>query len=156
MHWYVSCCLTAGALVGAPASAADITVRVISAKTGRPMVEKKVRLILGTRQRASESEQWGTLELLDKREYTAQDGTAVFHVGPLPSFGWVDVVDEADPDQCSPGLNPLDQVIHTGVAVWNCPHRPRKFAVSPKPFEIVIYVGEYSRWERILYLPWHT
>jgi hypothetical protein len=47
-------------------------------------------------------------------------------------------------------------VINTGVAEYGCPHRSvKKFALPPKPGEIVIYVAEYSRLERILYLPWN-
>jgi hypothetical protein len=152
MPCFLVCCTVAAAMAAAPpVDLADITVRVISAKTGRPMVEKHVNLSVG----AGGGPHGGALRVFDGWEYTDSDGVAVFHVPKTPKWGWITVMGNY-PDVCSPFTNTADEVMNVGVSKYGCPHRPvKKFALPPKPGQIVIYVPEYTPLERFLYLPWN-
>ncbi|MGA7416225.1 MAG: hypothetical protein WBW33_37490 [Bryobacteraceae bacterium] len=149
MSWSLICLAVAQAITVDPMTHADITVRVISAKTGRPMAGAPVRLSVNSRGRNA------GIWAFDERASTATDGTAVFRVAPLPERGSI-FVTEIAADYCSPPIYELDRVIGTGVAEFRgCPHRSIKgFALPPKPGKIVMYIGEYSRLERALYFPW--
>jgi hypothetical protein len=153
MDRYVTAFILAFSILGATTGCAQeptcITVRVISAKTGRPMIEKFVRMTVNMHATRA-------ITVFDRRERTDSSGAVVFHVINLPASGYITVTD-IDPYQCSYGLYDLGRVMTTGAADYACPHRSvEKFALAPKPGEIVIYVGEYTRLERILYLPWHS
>ncbi len=135
--------------------ASDITVRLLSAKDGRPLVERHIELSID---RIVKLPDQSSPLVFQKWEYTGADGTAVFHVNiPLPPHSQVGIFGDV-PNSCSPGDYEVEEVLRTGFAVKvvrNCPHRPiKKFVVSPHPGEIVIFSGEYSRWERTLYFPW--
>ena len=88
------------------------------------------------------------------------DGAAICFLGaPFPEpepWGWITVLGNY-PDGCSPAVNTADEVMNVGVSkLNNCPHRPvKKFALPPKPGQIVVYVPEYTQLERFLYLPWN-
>lgn len=134
----------------------DIAVRVISAKTGRPIVEAHVEVVVDTPHRRPDV----SPETFRDWEYTDSNGAAIFHVPSpsLPRDGWIGVAGIA-PDWCSPAAGyRVDEVVRAGASkpgFASCPHRPlKKYLVQPHPGEIVIYIGEYSRWERILYFPW--
>lgn len=133
----------------------DIKVRVISAKTGRPLVEAHVQLFIGDKPKPGERS-WEPL--FDRWEYTDGTGTAVFHVSsPIPLTAGISV-GGAGADWCSPARYKASDVLRSGVSepgFGSCPHRPlKKFVLKPHPGEIIIYMGEYSRWERALYFPW--
>lgn len=132
--------------------ATDIAVRVLSAKDGRPIVERRVQLYVS---QTVQSPDQSSPQIFDRWEYTGADGRAIFHLGNIPPNARF-TVGGAGAEYCSPSSYDADQVMRTGVAVERpCPHRPHgKFTVQARPGEIVIYSGECSRWERMLYFPW--
>lgn len=133
--------------------AEDITVRIISAKNGHPLVERHLQLRVLYLLHAPDKYPFF---LFNVWQYTDASGTTIFHVpGSLPPDASIFVGGLID--YCSPGTYRADQV-QSGVAIADlrgCRHRPlKKYLVQPHPHEIVIYSGEYSRWERALYFPW--
>jgi hypothetical protein len=130
--------------------AEDITVRVISAKNGRPIVEAHVQLFI--------AQPGAPLKvILNRWQYTDASGSAIFHVdAPIPLNASLGV--GGMKDFCAPATYRAKEVLQTGVAIADtkvCPHRPvKKFLVHPHPGEIVVYDPQYSRWERTLYFPW--
>jgi hypothetical protein len=135
------------------ANAEEITVRVISVKTGHPLAERRIQLFVDYLLHPPDTypefvfSHWA---------FTDGSGLAKFHVpGSLPARASVFVGGLID--YCSPATYRAEQV-QQGVAIANlkgCSHRPlKKFLVKPNPGEIVIYSPEYSGWERMLYFPW--
>jgi hypothetical protein len=128
-------------------SAQEITVRVISAKDGHPFVEEPVRLMISRKGARAET-------AFDQWERTDTEGKAIFHPD-VPAQAYVGAVAGVH-IQCSPGNYPsAEQILRTGVALNQCRHRPQgKFGLPVHPGEIVIYIGEYSKLELLLYFPW--
>lgn len=152
-RWCLLCLLAGLGMAADNSESANIKVRVISVKNGKPMAGKTVRLSVtvphGER---------GATRIFDARQTTGPDGAALFHVAAQPA-GAVVWLSEVVPDYwCSPGHYHLDRVLESGVAERRgCPHRSSvKYVVEPAPGQIVLYFGEYSRLERILYFPWPT
>lgn len=130
--------------------AQDITVRVISAKNGRPIVEAHIQLYIA---------QPGPPPaiILNRWQYTDASGSTLFHVSaPIQLSASIFVGGLVD--TCATATYRAKEVLQTGVAIADtkiCPHRPvKKFLVRPRPGEIVVYDPQYSRWERTLYFPW--
>lgn len=133
--------------------AEDVTVRVLSAKNGRPIVEREVQLVgfpVSTpgKAPASSFERWAR---------TDAGGAAIFHIDPpLPAkLGVGGNMSAPGIDWCSPALYDAPQVFQSGISISRCPHRDiKKLGIHPKPGEIIIWVGEYTWLERVLWLPW--
>jgi hypothetical protein len=132
------------------ANAEDITVRVISAKNGHPFKDERVQVTvtrpphLPDPQSPFAFNQFGS---------TDGDGKAIFHLD-VPRVSSLTVM-VSNHLQCSAFRYQFEDVLRTGVAKENCPHRPKgKFGLPVHPGEIVIYIGEYSWLERALYFPW--
>jgi hypothetical protein len=138
------------ALLGAiPVSALDVNVRIISAKTGRPLVHQRVQLTIDGPIIPPETSgsiigyAWGL---------TDRSGTAVIHTDlSVPPGSWFLIGYVMD--LCSPDRYSVDKVMQTGFSVESpCAHRPRdKFVLPPRPGEIILYSAEYSAGERMLY-----
>jgi hypothetical protein len=133
-------------------AAQNIRVRAISLKDGRPLSERRVQLYSAYDFDPSTKR----AVIFNKWAYTNGDGVATFDTeGVIPphahvSVGWI------APDWCSPVVYSIDEVLQKGTSIARgCPHRNvKKFVVSPTPGEIVLYFAEYSKLERMLYLPW--
>lgn len=137
--------------------AEDITVRVISAKTGHPITEAHVQLLINYPAHHGDN---SSPSFFDQWAYTDNSGSAVFHVSSfLPDKASLKI-GGAGADWCSPGTYLAAEVLRSGVSIAYpraCPHRPiRKILVPARPGQIVIYIGQYSRWERSLYFPWFS
>ena len=138
-------------LLASACFADDVTVRVISAKNGRPLVGERVQLVVF---RPVPRGAPDDPVVFKKYEYTATKGEAVFHT-QVPANASIGV--GGIQDQCSPGVYRADEMMKTGVAVERCPHRPKRgFGLPVHPGEIVIYAGQYSWLERALWMrpPW--
>ena len=132
------------------ANAQDITIRVISAKDGHPFTEEPVRLVVAE---TIDRPAGHSLIVSDLTERTDGEGKAVFRV-EVPQLASLSVLTKTH-IQCSPVTYQSEHVRRTGVAQQQCPHRPQgKFGLPLRPGEIVIYIGEYSKLERMLYFPW--
>ena len=130
-------------------NAEDITVRVISAKDGHAFVEDLVQLVVDAKLPDGKR---GVQRVFNERERTDADGKAVFHPD-VPALSTITAI--AGHSQCSPGTYRSELVLRTGVALNQCGHRPQgKFGLPVHPGEIVIYIGEYSKLEILLYFPW--
>jgi hypothetical protein len=90
----------------------------------------------------------------DRQQLLGPDGTTTFHLTSVPADGSILLIG-IDPDWCSPTRYTLEEVLTVGAAdYYNCRHRSiKKYTVKPKPSQIVVYMGEYSRARTSILLP---
>lgn len=133
--------------------AAEITVRVLSAKDGHQLAEKRIGIFVMAPPGMNPPP-----GVIFKGEAPTDGSGIVTFVIEAPLQTGARIYVDGLVDYCSPPSYEADRVLGTGVAEQlpkSCPHRAlKKFAVKPHPGEIVMFSGEYSRWERMLYFPW--
>jgi hypothetical protein len=132
-------CFTAVASVCSAGDGEHLSVRVLDARSGKPITD--IPLLLGV-----PVENKNVNRLRDK---TDSQGTVTFHVDdPIPDSFWL--IFGPDIVLCHGITFSTEQVLKTGVIADNkCKGPKLGFNGSPKSGELVVFVKRLSLWELI-------
>jgi hypothetical protein len=132
-------CLTVAVLVCSGENVDQISVRVLDAVTGKPIVD--VPLLLGV--------PIGNEDANKLRDRTDSKGTARFYLNnPIPDR--IRLIFGLEIDLCPNVAFSTDQVLKTGVIASNTCRGPRfEYSGSPEPGELVVFARRISLWERV-------
>ena len=148
------CCLLCPA-AESPAATAEIRVRALDYKTGRPLKDHRIAIWL--------SDSAGQIQLHKSEELvanTGNDGRAVFQVKePLPPKMMIDTDSLPDWNCSSTWQLATSEILQRGIVGQNnsdaeCSKKHSPPAMSPTPGEVVIYVhqlGLFRRLHRLFY-----